>query len=94
MADAQKESSQAPPQEENPILLAKKRAAERIKARFHQEDRHHMNMEKAHQWYLKQKALEKKHFSKEEQLEAMRKRLFYISPRVTIERLVKEAQAA
>ena len=94
MADAQKGPSQAPPQEENPILLAKKRAAERIKARFHQEDKHNMNMEKAHQWYLQQKDLEKKQFSKEKQLEAMRQRLFYIAPRVTIERLIKEAQAA
>ncbi|HID34288.1 MAG TPA: hypothetical protein EYP25_06920 [Anaerolineae bacterium] len=93
MAEAQKDQAQAPP-EENPILLAKKRAAERIKARFHQEERHPMNVEKAHQWFLKEKSLEKKGFSKDKQLELYRQRLFYIAPRPTIEKLLQEKKAA
>jgi len=93
MAEAQKDQAQAPP-EENPILLAKKRAAERIKARFHQEGRHNMNVEKAHQWFLKVKSLEKEGFSKEKQLELYRQRLFYIAPRPTILKLLQESQAA
>ena len=93
MAEAQKDQAQAPP-EENPILLAKKKAAERIKARFHQEERHNMNVEKAKQWFLKEKSLEKKGFSKENQLREMEYRLFYISPRPTIEKLLQEKKAA
>ena len=93
MAEAQKDQAQAPP-DENPILLAKKRAAERIKARFHQEDRHPMNIEKAHQWYEKEKSLEKKVFSKDRQLQEYRRRLYYIAPRPTIEKLLQEKKAA
>ncbi len=92
MAEAQKDQAQAPP-EDNPILLAKKRAAERIKARFHHEERHNMNVEKATKWFLKKKALDKQGFSKEKQLEELRRRLFYIAPRSTIVKLVQEKQA-
>ncbi|HHB91005.1 MAG TPA: hypothetical protein ENK60_06815 [Anaerolineae bacterium] len=93
MTDAPKAQSQVSP-EEDPVLLAKKRAAERIKARFHHEERHTMNFEKAHQWFQKEKALEKKHFSKESQLQRMEKRLIYIAPRSTITKLIQEKQAA
>lgn len=93
MAEAQKDQAQAPP-EENPILLAKKRAAERIKARFHHKERHPMNVEKAKQWFLKEKSLEKKGFSKEKQLQELRHRLFYIAPRPTILKLLQEKPAA
>jgi hypothetical protein len=89
MAEAQKDPAQATP-EDDPVLLAKKKAAEQIKSRFHHEERRNMNVEKAHQWYLKEKSFEKKHFSKEAQLEKMRRRLLYIAPRPTVEKLVKQ----
>jgi len=53
-----------------------------------------MNVEKAHQWFLKEKSLEKKGFSKDKQLELYRQRLFYIAPRPTIEKLLQEKKAA
>ncbi len=93
MADVHKDQAQAPP-EENPILLAKKRAAERIKARFHSKGKHPMNFEKAHQWYQKEKTQEKQGFSKEEQLAILRQRLIYIAPRPTILKLLQEQKAA
>ena len=93
MAEAQKDQAQATP-EEDPVLAARKRAAERVKARFHHEERRNMNVEKAHQWYLKEKSLEKKHFSKEKRLEEMRRRLFYIAPRPTVEKLVSGEKKA
>jgi len=70
MADAQKEQVQAP-QEQDPIMLAKIRAAERIKALFHKEKEANMNDERAVERFLKLKSLEKKRFNKEKQLETL-----------------------
>ena len=90
MADAQKEQVQAP-QEQDPIMLAKIRAAERIKALFHKEKEANMNDERAVERFLKLKSLEKKRFNKEKQLETLKQRLWYIAPRPTLERKLKQA---
>ncbi len=89
MADAQKEQVQAP-QEQDPIMLAKTRAAERIKALFHKEKEANMNDERAVERFLKLKSLEKKRFNKEKQLEALKQRLWYIAPRPTLEQKLKQ----
>ncbi|RUA18190.1 MAG: hypothetical protein DSY55_00675 [Clostridia bacterium] len=90
MADAQKEQITAP-QEQDPIMLAKARAAERIKALFHKEKEANMNEEKAAERFLKLKSVEKKSFSKEKQLERLRQHLLYLSPRPTIEKQLQKA---
>jgi len=90
MADAQKEQVTAP-QEQDPIMLAKARAAERIKALFHKKKEVNMNEERAVERFQKLKALEKKQFTKEKQLEKMKERLLYISPRSTIEIKLQKA---
>jgi len=90
MADAQKEQVQAP-QEQDPVMLAKTRAAQRIKALFHKEKEANMNDERAVETFQKLKSLEKKHFDKEKQLEAMKARVWYIAPRPTIVRMLKQA---
>lgn len=89
MADAQTEQVQAP-QEQDPIMLAKTRAAERIKALFHKEKEANMNDERAVERFLKLKSLEKKRFNKEKQLEALKQRLWYIAPRPTLEQKLKQ----
>ncbi len=90
MADTQKEQVEAP-QEQDPIQLAKTRAAQRIKALFHKENEANMNDERAVETFLKLKSLEKKQFSKEKQLEAMKQKVWHIAPRPTQEKLLKEA---
>ncbi len=91
MADAQTEQVQAP-QEQDPIMLAKTRAAERIKALFHKEKEANMNDERAVERFLKLKSLEKKRFNKEKQLEALKQRLWYIAPRPTLEQKLKRVR--
>jgi hypothetical protein len=93
MADAQKEQVQAP-QEQDPVLQAKTRAAQRIKALFHKEKEATMNDERAVETFLKIKTQEKKGFSKEKQLKAMQDRVWYIAPRPTIEKMLAQKQAA
>jgi len=83
MADAQKE--------QDPIMLAKARAAQRIKALFHQEKEANMNEERAAERFLELKKIEKKSFSKEKQLERLKQNLLYLSPRLTIEKKLQKA---
>ncbi len=90
MADAQKEQVQAP-QEQDPVLLAKTRAAQRIKALFHKEKEAKMNDERAVETFLKLKSLEKARFEKEKQLETLKQKVWYIAPRPTIEQMLKQA---
>lgn len=89
MADAQKEQVQAP-QEQDPIMLAKIRAAERIKALFHKEKEANMNDERAVERFQKLKSLEKNRFNKEKQLEELKQRLWHIAPRPTLEQKLKQ----
>ena len=90
MADTQTEQTQAP-QDQDPIMLAKARAAERIKALFHKEKEADMNNEKAVQRFLKLKSLEKQRFDKSKQLEELKRRVWHIAPRPTLERMLQEA---
>jgi len=53
-----------------------------------------MNDERAVETFVKMKSLEKEPFSKEKQLKAMQDRLWYISPRPTIEKMLTQKQAA
>jgi len=53
-----------------------------------------MNDERAVETFVKMKSLEKEPFSKEKQLKAMQDRLWYISPRPTIEKMLAQKQAA
>ena len=91
MADAQKEQVQTPDEQQDPIMLAKARAAQRVKALYHQEKEANMNEERAVQTFLKLKALEKERFDKEKQLKEMKSRLWYVAPRPTLEKMLKEA---
>jgi len=72
-------------------MLAKTRAAQRIKALFHKEKEANMNDERAVETFLKLKSLEKERFEKEKQLEALKQKVWYIAPRPTIEQLLKQA---
>ncbi len=90
MADAQKEQVQAP-QEQDPVMLAKTRAAQRIKALFHKEKEANMNDERAVETFLKLKSREKTQFEKAKQLEALKQKVWYIAPRPTIEQMLKQA---
>jgi hypothetical protein len=89
MADAQKEQGQAP-QEQDPVMLAKIRAAERIKALFHKEKEATMNDERAVERFLKLKSFEKKRFDKEKQLEELKQRVWHIAPRPTLEQKLQQ----
>ncbi len=90
MADAQKEQVQAP-QEQNPVMLAKIRAAQRIKALFHKEKEATMNDERAVETFLKLKSREKAQFEKGKQLESLKQKVWYIAPRPTIAQMLKQA---
>jgi hypothetical protein len=90
MADAQQEQAQAP-QEQDLVLQAKTRAAQRIKALFHKKNEATMNDERAVETFLKLKSIEKKNFSKDKQIEELKRRMWYIAPRPTQEKLLKEA---
>jgi hypothetical protein len=89
MADASKEQVQTP--EQDPVLLAKTRAAQRIKALFHSKKEANMNDQRAVEEFLKQKSVEKKSFDKEEQLKKLDYKIWYIAPRPTLERRLKQA---
>jgi hypothetical protein len=90
MADDQKEIVQAP-QEQDPVMLAKVRAAQRIKALFHKEKEANMNDQRAVETFRKLKAIEKGRFDKQQQLGQLKYRLWYIAPRPTIEKMLKQA---
>ena len=90
MADVQKENSQAP-QKQDLIMLAKARAAERIKALFHKEKEANMSNEKAVERFLKLKSLEKQRFDKAKHLEELKQRLWYIAPRPTLAQKLKQS---
>ena len=89
MADAQKEQGQAP-QEQDPVMLAKIRAAERIKALFHKEKEATMNDERAVERFLKLKSFEKERFDKEKHLEELKQRVWHIAPRPTLEQKLQQ----
>ena len=90
MADAQQEQVQTPQEQQDPVLLAKTRAAQRIKALYHQEKEANMNEERAVETFLKQKSQEKERFDKEKQLKEMEFRVWYIAPRPTQVKKLKE----
>jgi len=50
-----------------------------------------MNDERAVETFLKLKSIEKKNFSKDKQIEELKRRMWYIAPRPTQEKLLKEA---
>ena len=89
MADASKEQIQAP--EQDPVWLAKTRAAQRIKALFHSEKEANMNDQRAVELFRKLKAAAKKGFDKEKQLKELDYKLWYIAPRSTVVKRLKQA---
>ena len=89
MADVAKEHTQTP--EQDPIWLAKTRAAQRIKALFHSEKEATMDDQRAVELFLKRKSLEKQKFNKEKQLQELNYKIWYIAPRSTLEKRLKQA---
>jgi len=90
MADDPKDQTQVSSAQEL-LLQAKARAAERIKTLFHQEKEATMNDERAVEQFRILKAAEKKRFDKEKQLEELKRLVWYIAPRPTLERKLQQA---
>ena len=90
MADDQKEQTQVSPAQEL-IMQAKARAAERIKTLFHQEKEVHMKDESAVEQFRQLKTTDKKRFDKEKHLEELKKLVWYLAPRPTLEKKLQQA---
>jgi hypothetical protein len=90
MADAPKDPTQVS-QAQELILLAKTRAAERIKTLFHQEKEANMKEESAVEQFRQLKTVEKKRFDKEKRLEELKRLVWYLAPRPTLEKKLQQA---